>query len=141
MMSLTKQQIVARLKHRSLARMQTRDRSRLLSSLGFEPWPTHNVYTDAYRHPRLRLVVKNALLLGHPPRALTVPVTPLCAPRKMRQWVMQPLVDTHNAKMAYKMLKTILGKRKRKTFIDFHEWNVGWKKNSSGKNQPVLFDW
>lgn len=130
-----KAEIIRQLKR--INRIASRDLGKYFRSLGFVPMATPNPYTEAWKHPELKLVLKKGLFLGHAPKNLRVP-TVILKPelRSGRVWVCQPLVDKHHRLDALTAVESMLKERKRKTFVDVHEFNVGWYKGNA-----VLFDW
>jgi len=109
-----------------------------LKSIGFDRLKTTNPYCKAFKNVEHGLVVKNALFIGRPPREMKVKTVVLGRDRwtPSRVWVMQPLVDTTQSAKAFRQIKKKLKKRKRHTFVDIHQFNVGFL----GK-KAVMFDW
>ena len=116
------------------------ERPEFLGALGFTRFKVKNPYCEIYRNEDLRIVVKNGFFIGHAPTDLQVKTTLLDHGRKIkhtdRVWVRQPLCDTQNTAKALHLVEKKLAKRKRKLFVDVHQWNVGFY-----NRKPVLFDW
>jgi len=139
---MTKRSIIKALS--VVPKLNQTERVDFLRVIGFTPFKVKNPYCEIYKNEDLQMVVKNGFFFGVAPKHIKVATVLLDKEHDFdhsnRVWVRQPLVNTENPAKALEQVKARLAKRKRKSFVDVHRWNVGHIKKN-GRWKAVVFDW